>query len=331
MEQYDHEVARQEAILYNRPDYAEDLYRPDGIPRERLRIGRAWAVIRGNKVWFMAVMAQRAGKMLTYEPVSIVSAEPAVSHPLDTSRGELAYRVTPEELTETTPSNLTSLSGAGVIRTPTTIFPKGLSTQSIKVQPKSDYLLNVPVRKIDGRVVIKIVHADTDGTLASATVPDSLPSGTASEGNIATLQLPFVNATSDQLRIIVANANSESRPSAIEVGAIELYRLGPTSYLWTKYPRVLVKGLQKVFTTGWMLPLTLLGAGLLVLARRFDALAIACAVPVYFLCTHAPLHLELRYILPVHYFWAMLVATSLYFVFLTVWKLVHGVKPQRTT
>ena len=320
MEQQDHNVAQQEAALYNRPDYAEDLYRPDGIPRERLRVGRAWAVIKGNKIWFMGVMARRAGKMLTYEPVSIISVEPSVSHPLDIKDAEFAWRITPQELETTAPSNLISPSEGAVLQTPTTNLAKRLRTQPIKVRPKSDYLLSMPVLKREGRVVIKIVDLATSRTLASATVPDSLPSGGAEE-DVTTVQLPFVNTTAEQIKFVVANGDSNSRPSAIEVGTIELHRLGPASYLWTKYPRVLVKALQKFFTTGWMLPLALAGAVLLALARRFDALAVICAVPLYYICTHAPLHLELRYILPVHYFWGMLVASSLYFIFMTGWKL----------
>lgn len=328
MEQYDHEVSRQEATLYNRPAYAEDLYRPDGILRERLRVGRAWAVIRANKMWFLGVMVRRAGKMLTYEPVAIISAEPSVSRPLDVKDAELAWRVTPQELETMTPSNLIVPSRGAVLQTPTMNFPKGLTTQPIKVQPKSDYLLSMPVWKTEGRLVIKITDPDTGKTLASATVPDSLPSG-AAPGAVTTLQLPFVNTTAEQINFIVANGDSNSRPGAIEVGTIELHRLGPASYLWTKYARVPAKALQKFFTTGWMLPLALFGVGLLALGRRFDALAIICAVPIYFMVTHAPIHLELRYILPIHYFWAVLVGTSLYFLAITVWKLIRKLKSQR--
>jgi hypothetical protein len=325
MEQHDHKVAQQEASLYHRPDYAEDLYRPDGISREPLRVGRAWAVIKGNKIWFMGVMVRRAGKMLTYEPVSIISAEPAVSHPLDSGNAELAWRATPGEVLATNPSNLIFLSEGATLRVTTASSANDLTRYPISVQTASDYVLNVPVSKIDGRVIIRVVRPDTGRTLASATVPDSLPSGTASEGNIATLQMPFVNTTAERINIVVANAGRNS-PGAIEVGTIELRRLGPSSFLWTRYPRMLVKAFQKFFTTGWMLPLALLGAGLLALARRFDALAIACAVPLYFLFTHAPLHLELRYILPIHYFWAMLVATSLYLISITAGHLFLGAK-----
>lgn len=326
MEQHDHEVSQKEAILYGRPDYAEDLYRPDGILRERLRVGRAWAVIKGNKIWFMGVMARRAGKMLTYEPVSIISAEPTISHPLDTERAELAWRAAPEEMLATNPSNAISLEESGALRINTTNSVNGISTQAIKILPGSDYLLHLPIESFDGRVHIRIVRTDTSKTLASAAVPDSLPGGGARSGDKATLQVPFVNVTAEELKIVVANAEGNSGAGVVDVGTIQLYRLGPASFLWTKYPRMIAKTFQKFFTTGWMLPLALLGAVLLALGRRFDALAIICAVPIYFLFTHAPLHLELRYILPIHYFWAMLVATSLYFMALTLWKSFRKLK-----
>jgi hypothetical protein len=269
-------------------------------------------------------MARRAGKMLTYEPVAIVSAEPSVTNSPNTSNAELAWRGSPSDL-------LPDMSDIGRITVSpdrqtfriTTDAQQGeFSLSTIKVQPQSDYFLTVPVRVSEGRMTIKVIRIDNGKTVASATVPDSLDPAAPKIGDLSELRVPFVNAGADQLKLVVTNAGNESsRASAIEMGAIDLYRLGPAYYLWTKYPRVLVKALQKFFTTGWMLPLALAGAVLLALARRFDALAVICAVPLYYICTHAPLHLELRYILPVHYFWGMLVASSLYFIFMTGWKL----------
>jgi hypothetical protein len=326
MEQYDHEVAGHEATLYNRPDYADDLYRPDGIQRERLRVGRALAVIRDNKIWFLGVMARRAGKVLTYEPVSIISAEPSVSHSLDVEDAELVWRATAGEMIATNPSNMIFLAEGGVLRINTTNSVNGVSIKAIKVLPRSDYLLNLPVKSFEGRVVIRIVGRDTGKTLASATVPDSLPGGGAKEDAQATLHVPFVNETADDIKVVVATADRNSGAGGVDVGTIELHRLGPASYLWTKYPRMLVKTFQKFFKTGWMLPLALIGVGLLALGRRFEALAIIGAVPIYFMVTHAPIHLELRYILPIHYFWAMLVGTALYFICLTAGHLFIGAR-----
>lgn len=321
MEQYDHEVSRQEATLYGRPDYAEDLYRPDGIPRERLRVGRAWTVIKGNKIWFMGVMARRAGKMLTYEPVSIVSAEPSVANSLDTNNAELVWRGAPADLAKDPTDVLHLTSGAQTLRI--NAQPAAPPLAKVKVQRKSDYLLIVPVRAVNGRTVFNLIQTDNRKTLASAAVPDSLDPAAPKIGDLSVLRLPFVNATADELEIVVANDSSTG--NSIGIGPIDLYRLGPASFLWTQYPRVVVKTLQKFFVTSCMLPLALFGVMLLALARRFDVLAIICAVPIYFMVTHAPIHLELRYILPIHYFWAMLVATSLFFISVVVWKLLRGV------
>jgi Dolichyl-phosphate-mannose-protein mannosyltransferase len=323
MEQHDHEVARQEAILYNRPDYAEDLYRPDGILRDRMRVGRAWAVTKANKVWFLSVMARRAGKMLTYDPVAIVAVEPSITNALDTSKADLAWRGSPADLARETTHLLHVTSGAQVLRI--TAQPASGPLATFKVQRNSDYLLTVPVRLVEGRMVINLI--DNGRTLASATIPDSLDPAAPKIEDLSVLRVPFVNTTADQLKLVLTNAdNGSSSRNTIEMGPIDLHRLGPASYLWTRYPRVLVKSVQKFFTTSRMLPLALLGILLLSLGRRFHALAAICAVPLYFIGTHAPLHLELRYILPVHYFWGMLVATSLYFMSVVVMRLLRTLK-----
>lgn len=259
MEQHDHKLAQQEAGLYNRPDYAEDLYRPDGILRERLRVGRAWAVIKDNKIWFMGVMTRRAGKMLTYEPVSIVSVEPSVTNSMDTSTAELEWRGSPVDL---------AASNADAARKNVSPFGQTLRItvdaqqntfplSTIKVQPQSDYLLAVPVRPVEGRMTINVIRIDNGKTVASATVPDSLDPSAPKDGEFTVLSLPFVNPDADQFKIVVAGAEHHLSRSGIERGPIDLYRLGPASYLWTKYPRMLVKTFQKFFTTGWMLPLAL--------------------------------------------------------------------------
>lgn len=70
----DIEVMEMEAKIYNRPDYASALYRPDGIERERARVAQGVAVIRSNPVWFLGVMLRRAASMLRCERV------PSLSH-----------------------------------------------------------------------------------------------------------------------------------------------------------------------------------------------------------------------------------------------------------
>lgn len=65
--QTDVELTRGEAAAANRPDYAASLFSPDGIPRDRARIGRGLSVIRAHPLWFSSVMILRAASMLRLE------------------------------------------------------------------------------------------------------------------------------------------------------------------------------------------------------------------------------------------------------------------------
>lgn len=60
-------IQRQEAAEFGRPDYAETLFGPDAIARDRRRVARARAVILQNPLWFASVMARRAASMLRLE------------------------------------------------------------------------------------------------------------------------------------------------------------------------------------------------------------------------------------------------------------------------
>ena len=65
--QTDIELIRGEAIAYNRPDYANSLFTPDGVERDRARTARGLAVIRAHPLWFAGVMVRRATSMLRLE------------------------------------------------------------------------------------------------------------------------------------------------------------------------------------------------------------------------------------------------------------------------
>ena len=101
---------------------------------------------------------------------------------------------------------------------------------------------------------------------------------------------------------------------------MELFRLGAASYLWTRYPRMLVKSFQKFFKTKWMLPLLLAGIVLLSLASRGRILAVSLSAPAYYLCIHSPLHMEPRYALAMHYFFSLLIAVALHWLGVRLWE-----------
>ncbi len=73
-----------------------------------------------------------------------------------------------------------------------------------------------------------------------------------------------------------------------------------------------LRTVQRLFITALSLPLTLIGAGLLIYRRQFHTIAILLAVPVYYFCTQSALHTEYRYVLVIHYFLFVLAAVGIY-------------------
>jgi 4-amino-4-deoxy-L-arabinose transferase-like glycosyltransferase len=65
--QTDMELIQGEAETYQRPDYANSLFTPDGPARDRARLARGFALIRAHPVWFGSVMVRRAASMLRLE------------------------------------------------------------------------------------------------------------------------------------------------------------------------------------------------------------------------------------------------------------------------
>jgi hypothetical protein len=62
----DWEVADQEAVLYNNPEYAGSWATPDGIQRDRDRIKKSLRIIIENPVWYAGVMRRRMRDMTKY-------------------------------------------------------------------------------------------------------------------------------------------------------------------------------------------------------------------------------------------------------------------------
>jgi hypothetical protein len=79
--QTDMELIRIEAESYHRPDYANSLFTPDGIERDRARLSRGLTVIRAHPFWFFGVVVQRAASMLRLErtPLRLAATPSATS------------------------------------------------------------------------------------------------------------------------------------------------------------------------------------------------------------------------------------------------------------
>jgi len=304
----DYGTSTQEAQWAGRPDYAAELYRPDGIERDRGRTARALSVIRSHPAWFVGVMVRRMLTMLTYEPVSIISAQPTVLHSLEvTADTPVVWSRSGQEL----------LSGSQI--------GEPVVTGPIAVRRNFDYVLTIPVTIQRGRVSITVRPVGRAQILASAALPDSLERLPYTNAFAPSVEIPFVSQNHDQIELAFANVDSPNSPAIVDVGVAQLVELGPASFVWTRYPRMLAKTVQKQFVTRNFLPLTILGVVLLAIYRRKAALAVILTVPLYYLLSHAPLHFEYRYILPVYFFWFMLAGVAIYWIGLMFKQLVTAV------
>ncbi len=87
------------------------------------------------------------------------------------------------------------------------------------------------------------------------------------------------------------------------------------------YPTAL-RFAQRVFLTSIMLPLAILGALLLMLARRWQALVVLSVVPAYYFCFQSALHTEYRYVIALNYFELAFAAIALYVLYTAARKVL---------
>jgi hypothetical protein len=177
---------------HNRPDYAEGLWKPDGIERDRYRFSRGLEVIRRNPLWFGGVMIRRAASMLRSNDsfsqgwpadtcrAPIVSAEPAFGH-------ELALSAEDQPGWS---SSATELLGRGSVLSRQTMCVPGEDGRTIRVvsdgsdfgdqfasppipvEKNADYVLKIPVNLIQGRMAAKVTSEDRRIMLASHLILD---------------------------------------------------------------------------------------------------------------------------------------------------------------
>ncbi len=350
----DAEVGIKEAEWYNRPEYAGSLWYPDGIEREQLRVKRGVATIRENPIWFLSVMLRRMSFMVRYNDFETqempynttiapaVSASPTFSH--------LAA------LNNTDLSPQTTLSAVELIRQSTSLSPEAeirlnseerieivgdASAQNdqaeiarFAVHPNTDYLLSLAIQAENGDSVIKVKTDDPRITLALEGV-SKLPTkkrkarkqqDLANEENkqqqFNTMKIPFSSGDNKEIRVILANNTAPSAKPTVRIEKVELYELSNTASQWTRFPRSIIRGMQKnLYKTDLLRWLIILGITLLLLARHHRVLLILLVVPIYYLLLQSTLHTEYRYILAIHYFLFILASIPLYILSIAFWQL----------
>ncbi len=313
----DIEIMREEAQRFARPDYAETLFGPDGVARERMRVQWAFSLIRTHPVWFAGVMAHRAASMLRLERAPVVAATPSVSHSLSALEShEPLETIAPQRLIVSSPDTTLEFSAEGhsvKLTGDNSEYGTQLTSPSVALRENTDYVLTVPIRMRQGRFIVEVVSVNQRRVYVRSFV-DAALGLSAEEQRATTLQLPFVAGANEEVRISLSNGGSNLSHPVGEIGELALFELGPASQAWTRVPRVILRMLQRIFITAVALPLMLLGAVMFVRTRCWPKLAILLLVPAYYLCFQSAIHTEYRYVLALHYFLFILVATGVWYL-----------------
>ncbi|MEK6320283.1 MAG: hypothetical protein AABN33_01235 [Acidobacteriota bacterium] len=204
------------------------------------------------------------------------------------------------------------------------------SAEPVGVKKKTDYLLklsasleegnaDVKIGTDDPRIVLALVSASNAVKERKLKTEDKDPNQPDSprEPRMKVLLVPFASGDNTQIRVSFYKSTPER--TVLNVRQAEMFEMGPTDYLWTRYPRAAIRAVQKnVFKTNIMRALIIIGIILLALARRGRVLAILLIVPLYFLSIQSPLHTEYRYVLAIHYFLFVIAAATLYYTGLVI-------------
>ncbi len=334
--QKDHEVNQWEAEFYKRPDYVRSVYAPDGIERERARLKQGLAVVKSHPLWFGTVMCRRMGFMMTSGPAPIISPIPAMTHSLATTSGlESVWTSSPAQILDSAPATA-SVEALALSQNELRVVLKSnghddallIQLPPVPLNAGRDYVLQFPMEIMQGRITVRIMDPERRKLLASIAVPDVFQGFPAEKPPSNVVQIPFISAGHRKMQISILNGDKDRAEA--QIGRLELYELGASSYGWTRYPRLILRFLQKRFTTQQMLPLTLGGVLLLIIASRWHSLAILLAVPLYYLLAQSPLHTEYRYVLAIHYFFSVLTALSLYWLTVKLYQFISRLRRRQT-
>ncbi|HLG17692.1 MAG TPA: glycosyltransferase family 39 protein [Blastocatellia bacterium] len=343
----DRDVADKDAEWHGRPDYAANVWVPDGVDRDRARFSRGLRVIRSNPGWFLGVALRRAGFMLSYNDsrsgawpfttnlAPAVAAEPPFGHSVSVlpgmepvSTSDSAHLVADGGVTSPQARVSPGADGASLrVEGDGSDFGDQLASRPFSVNPHTDYLLTVPVEVERGPLAAKVTSDDRRIALAAvilrqAKSGSNKPAKKNREnqevvdprvGNEGFVVIPFASGARTEVRLVLANNGPGPEYPIAQVGAASLFELGPTPGLWTRVVRPVVRSVQRAtFKTNPMRALIAAGIVLLVLACRRKELLILLAVPVYYLCAQSALHTEYRYVLAIHYFLFVMAAVSIY-------------------
>jgi hypothetical protein len=265
-------------------------------------------------------MLRRGISSMRLDRVPVVARESPVSHvDMDMDYMKTDWLKSPSELiagnvaSGEASANLLDSGQKLQLTGDNTKYGNQIVMEAISVQPGKDYAFRLPLKLEEGRVLIKITDRDQSRILASVGI-DVVEGVSPEEQPLNRISLPFVTSNNHAVRLIIANnASAPVRPMA-QLGRVELFDLGPSSYQWLRYLRIPIGLLQKFLLTAWILPLVIIGIVLLVRARQARTVALLLVVPVYYMLVQSALHTERRYVLIIQYFFLVLASVALWWV-----------------
>ena len=199
----------------------------------------------------------------------------------------------------------------------------------IPVKANHDYVFRLPLKLEEGRALLKVTDLDPNSNQQqslAANVVDTVEGVIPAEQALKRVELPFVSANQSRVRLVLANNASAPVRPVVRMGSVELYELGPSGYQWTRYPRFLVRNVQRFFLTAWMLPLSIFGLMVILRARRGHTALLLLSVPLYYLVVQSALHTERRYVIAIHYFLTIFAAVFLWMVFKLLKERIQSAK-----
>lgn len=299
-------IMKQEAEMFQRPEYYGTLFNPDGVQRERARMKRGATVIASNPVWFAGVMIRRAASMTRLERTRLISNTPAVTNSFETAR--LSPVVAPTtglglescrtQSSEQKAAFEIAKSEALILTGDNQKYGRQFLCGPLTVKPRTDYLIELSTRIDQGRMRVSV--GDENGRTYTSDILEPLEVKQPTGQPVQTIRLPFASMA-ESMQIDFSNEASNA-PPIVHVDAINLYELGPASFLWTHLPRMGLRAVQRGFVTAIVLPLALIGVSLTIFRKRTAALIILSVVPLYYFTVQSAFHTEYRYVLAVNYF-----------------------------
>ena len=287
---------------------------------------------------------------LSTAKVSTVSPDPTFGHLASVPEGASTVWMSDAQDTllngnTLSPGVETSLSSDGrmlEITGDNSQFGNQFASSPIAVHQNTDYLLRFPVKVDQGSMAARVTSADHRITLAGETLSISQKAvrkarkKARKEANDpehangpdaavvlpeVMVEMPFASGSVTEICLMLSNDGPLSLKPRLRMGKAELFEVGPTPYQWTRYPRVVVRGIQKnLFITWLMRVLVLSGIAVLVMIRQARALAFVLMVPAYYLFVQAAFHTEYRYILAMHYLLFILAAVTIYTVCVGIYR-----------